>query len=250
MEEEEGQDQLGDNIVEQIILEAQPEIKMYKKRLVKSKFLGIPLAYSDRIDDFLKLKEKYQKTKKLKDDKYDPTYGNIAFVARIDFNFHQDTHVFEYFGMADLVSKLGGIGASLKIMLGSFTIFFCFQYMIGLSQAFHRRYQYKYQKQETAKLYAFFEEIANRDPSLKKDFDINTMVAIDKIMMQRPRIQTNDYLQTTELYEAMLKAKLEIEQNEKKQKTDYAMHPIEEITNEGSELAPTTFRPWSCMKPC
>ena len=70
--------------------------------------------------------EKYMKTKKLKDDKYDPTYGNIAFVARIDFDFHQETHIYEYFGMADLVSKLGGIGASLKIMLGSFTIFFCF----------------------------------------------------------------------------------------------------------------------------
>lgn len=90
--------------------------------------------------------------------------------------------------MADLISKLGGIGASLKIMLGSFTIFFCFQYIMGLAQSFTRRYQYKYQKQETVKLYAFFEEIANRDKSLKKDIDISTMIAIDKIIMQKPRI--------------------------------------------------------------
>ena len=54
---------------------------------------------------------------------------------------------------------------------------------MGLAHAFNRRYKYKYQKQETLKMYAYFEEIANRDPSLKKDVDISTMIAIDKIIM-------------------------------------------------------------------
>lgn len=83
-------------------------------------------------------------------------------------------------------------------------------------------------------MYPYFEEIANRDPSLKKDVDISTMIAVDKIIMQKPRIQTNDYVQTQELYNLMLIAKADFAQHEKQ--PDYSMHPIEEMTNEGSEL--------------
>ena len=64
-------------------------------------------------------------------------------------------------------------------------------------------------------MYAFFEEIANRDPSLKKDVEISTLIDIDKIIMLKPRIQTNDYHSTAELYNLMVKVKKEFAQYEK-----------------------------------
>ena len=58
----------------------------------------------------------------------------------LELQFKENVVQLDYFGIKDVVSELGGIGASLKMVMSIIGIIFIFQYVWGLAELFLRKY--------------------------------------------------------------------------------------------------------------
>jgi len=72
----------------------------------------------------------------------------------LEQNFVEEEIIMKYFNFEELITKLGGIGASIQIVLGSVGFIFMIQFSYAISAIIHRKYLeklrlYEIQKMET-----------------------------------------------------------------------------------------------------
>lgn len=94
---------------------------------MKKNFLGVGYAFEDRIEEKLIWSKTVivndagqTPTRKLgKGEVFNQTTGS-NLISNIDFDFTERIYHVEYFGIMDLLSKIGGLSASINPIIGYF----------------------------------------------------------------------------------------------------------------------------------
>jgi hypothetical protein len=91
--------------------------------------MGIPMDYLDLIKNIIRLSP----DKKVKNaETYEEGFRQqeeYNFYVGFDFEFKIQTYIFVYFSAVDVVSQIGGIGATIKLALAAIAPFMVLKFM-------------------------------------------------------------------------------------------------------------------------
>ena len=71
------------------------------------------------------------------------TQANYTLYVGFDFSFSVQTFTYVYFSTLDVVSQLGGIGATLKIVMGFFAPYIVLNFMVEFAKLLERKADHK-----------------------------------------------------------------------------------------------------------
>ena len=117
---------------------------------MKKRLLGIPIDYSDKEEILFTYKKSEKNPKPMEPSVFrQDQFGisNQTFVTAIKIDFSVKKTTYEYYSISDVISSLGGIGASVKIMIGGLSVFWIIKFVIDLAMILKR--QAKHQKNLT-----------------------------------------------------------------------------------------------------
>lgn len=140
-----------------VYLQAYHETEVTVKGIVSKKVLGVPTEYEDDVGSFMNAKQKYTNTKEIVDESQ-----SIGAMMILSYEFYDHEFIKELYTMQDIVSALGGIAASINMVMGFLATASVFVYLVKLGQLIQRKYKYKYHKCEIYKMMKYFEGILMR----------------------------------------------------------------------------------------
>jgi len=110
-----------------------------KKPNMDKAIFGFPLEYTDIISNIIRIDQ--QKTiKKSKD--YPERFRDqdeYSFYVGFDFDFTIQTYTYVYFSTVDVISKLGGIGATIKLVITMIAPLMVLKFMVAFAQIILRK---------------------------------------------------------------------------------------------------------------
>ena len=112
-----------------VYLQAYHETEVVVKGIVSKKVLGIPTEYEDDIGSFMNAKQKYTNTKEIVDESQ-----SIGAMMILSYEFYDHEFIKELYTMQDIVSALGGIAASINMVMGFLATASVFVYLVKLGQ--------------------------------------------------------------------------------------------------------------------
>ena len=104
-------------MLENAYIRLMPERSNHKGQVVTDTFLGFPTSYADRVETQVIWRKSVivnddQKTPIRMIDKNDDEFSDLI-ISNIDFDFTERIYDVHYFGVADVLAKLGGLSASI-----------------------------------------------------------------------------------------------------------------------------------------
>ena len=84
-------------------------------------------------------------------------YSSSDVIIMIDYEFTERKYIISYFGYMDILSKIGGIAASISPVLGMIAPAFILFYLHSLSQVIIRKHKAKF-KDEVLKIYQDYKQ--------------------------------------------------------------------------------------------
>ena len=124
---------IGKTMPENAYVRVQPERFNHIQYLFKKTIFGIPYEFEDKIDDHLL----WRKSVVINDDFKTPLRPSndehTRVVSNIDFYFTERIYDIEYYGLMDLLSKIGGLRASIMPMIGYMGPFLALHFLYSLA---------------------------------------------------------------------------------------------------------------------
>ena len=102
--------------------------------------MGIPFGYSDKVINIFSYKSIIDPVKSVKEKdgfKESEVYEFKLFILNLDFSVQ--TFTYEYFSTLDILSALGGLGATIKLSLGSLVPLLTLRFMIEFANVQKRK---------------------------------------------------------------------------------------------------------------
>lgn len=109
-----------------------PEIYTKKGVKVATRIFGIAIAYEDEVINFVNWLKNTNEDE-LKYSVLRSKYESDTIFIQMNFDFTRKEFVVHYFGVFDIMSKLGGFKASIGPLLAAFSPFFVLLFLISLS---------------------------------------------------------------------------------------------------------------------
>ena len=117
-------------------------------REVKTKILGLAIEHGDKIVSNITLKKSLNINVNGRVPVHDGTYYTKSDVnIMLDHDFTEVQYTIKYFGFADILSKIGGIIASLNPVMHLITPMLIIFYLSKLSQVILDKNKEKYEKE-------------------------------------------------------------------------------------------------------
>ena len=98
-------------------------------------------------------------------------YSSSDVVIMIDYEFTERKYIISYFGYMDILSKIGGLAASISPVLGMIAPAFILFYLHSLSQIIIQKHKAKF-KDEVLKIYQDYKQLLVNTSYLEKENEL------------------------------------------------------------------------------
>lgn len=104
---------------------------------------GIPTKYNDMVDHEVSIEHKKSTFHSLNYTESFAKKPNYSFEVAFDFEFNVNMYIYVFYSTMDMVSKLGGIGATLQIVLKIVAPIFVLKFMTSFALLIMRKAEQK-----------------------------------------------------------------------------------------------------------
>ena len=94
----------------------------------------------------------------------------------LEFDFTQRVYSYSYFTVGDILSKIGGLSASIMPIVGRFAPFFALYFMLELAAIIKGHLTRKYNQEVTKFIELASEQFSKLEEALKQQFEIHQLI--------------------------------------------------------------------------
>ena len=139
---------IGKNEVQIATIRLLPSMFIETDRKVKNKALGITFEWEDRIITNITFKKNLNINVQGKVPVHEGTYFNGSdVIIMIDHDFTERRYIIKYFGYADILSKIGGLSASIRPVLAAIAPLYIVLYLRTLAEIILDKNRAKFNKE-------------------------------------------------------------------------------------------------------
>lgn len=122
---------IGKQTIGKISVPLQPEKFILRDHLVETRILGVPITYKDENVNKVLYSTSPDANQDYKSD-VKPEYDGSNVVLNLNMKFVERMFIIHFYSVGDILSKLGGLRASIMPILSQFTPFFVIYFLFLL----------------------------------------------------------------------------------------------------------------------